>query len=62
VITCLTAWLLLLLQISGMFETSQKFFYELLELDAQRYLFYEDPIYHDFISKRYLIGTKVNFN
>jgi len=39
-----------------------KFFYELLELDAQRYLFYENPIYHDFISKRYLIRTKVNFN
>lgn len=36
-------------------------FFELLELDCQRYIVYENPINFDFIDTRYLNGKNVDF-
>ena len=43
------------------FPFDEKLFFELLELDSQRYILCENPINFDFISERYLKGKEVDF-
>jgi len=40
----------------------KKHFFELLDLDSQRYIHYVDPLEHDFISPYYLINKQIDFN
>ena len=40
----------------------KKLFFELLDLDSQRFINYIDPIEHDFIASRYVNNRRIDFN
>jgi hypothetical protein len=43
-------------------RTPKKLFFELLDLDSQRFINYIDPIEHDFIASRYVNNRRIDFN
>ena len=43
-------------------EPDKDLFFELLEIDTQKYLYFEDSIKHDFILPRYIVRNRLDFN